>query len=237
MKVVIIDDSLTAAEMIKDILTAAAEKRNIALKAEIIQNTRWLLDDLKEGRCYQAYFLDVEMPVMTGIELASEIRKIDAGAVIVFVSSHERYAIDGYEVSAYRYILKNRLMEKIPQLLEELQKKFCELKGEYYVIETQFRRERFLYSEIYEVHKQGKMAVFLTQRGEFRERCSLQQVWERLENKGFLWIERGSIVNMRHITCVKKNEIRLDNGNLFAVSRSNYSTVREAIGKYWMAEK
>lgn len=237
MKVVIVDDDIHMAEMIKEILVSTANKKNIPLKAEIIQSVEWLLADLREGHGYQVYFIDVEMPKMTGLELVAEIRKIDSGAVVVFVSAHEKYAIDGYEVSAYRYILKSMLLERAPKLLEELQQKFHEFREDYYMIETQFRRERFLYSEIYEVHKQEKMAVFLTKRGEFRQRCSLQKVWEKLKNKDFLWIERGSIVNMRYITRIQKNEIFLENGNSFMVSRAKYLTVRETIGKYWMAGK
>ncbi len=51
-------------------------------------------------------FIDVEMPEYTGIDVAARIRKKDYRPVIVFVTAHEKYAIQAIKNSAFDYILK-----------------------------------------------------------------------------------------------------------------------------------
>lgn len=51
-------------------------------------------------------FLDIEMPVMTGLELAKRLNQIDAGTRIVFVTGFKEYAYDAFSVNAVGYVLK-----------------------------------------------------------------------------------------------------------------------------------
>ena len=48
-------------------------------------------------------FMDVEMPIMSGMEAAELLRQTDKGVTLVFTTSFEKYAIKGYSVNAYRY--------------------------------------------------------------------------------------------------------------------------------------
>lgn len=67
---------------------------------------------MKEGRQSDLYFLDIEMPEMNGFELAKFMRKEAPSSMLVFLTSHLEYAVEGYEVQAFGYIPKNLLSEK-----------------------------------------------------------------------------------------------------------------------------
>ncbi len=51
-------------------------------------------------------FLDVEMPEMNGLELAERLMENDANIEVVFVTAHERYALQAYQQNAIGYLLK-----------------------------------------------------------------------------------------------------------------------------------
>ncbi len=51
-------------------------------------------------------FLDIEMPVMTGLELAKQLNQIDKDIRIVFVTGFKEYAYDAFGVNAIGYVLK-----------------------------------------------------------------------------------------------------------------------------------
>lgn len=51
-------------------------------------------------------FIDVEMPGFTGMDVVSRIRKENYAPVIVFVTAHEKYAIQAIKNSAFDYLLK-----------------------------------------------------------------------------------------------------------------------------------
>lgn len=68
-------------------------------------------------------FLDIEMPVINGIELAKRLKKIDENIRIVFVTAYEQYALQAFGVDAIGYLLK-------PYSGEDIAK---ELKKAYYI--------------------------------------------------------------------------------------------------------
>ncbi len=55
---------------------------------------------------YDIIFMDIEMPHIDGIEISAKIRKIDTKVCVVIVSNSAQYAVKGYSVDAYGYIVK-----------------------------------------------------------------------------------------------------------------------------------
>lgn len=51
-------------------------------------------------------FLDVQMPGLTGFEVARRLVDVEAGAQIVFVTAFDQHAIEAFEVNAVDYLLK-----------------------------------------------------------------------------------------------------------------------------------
>lgn len=65
-------------------------------------------------------FMDIEMPVMSGLELAEKVVPICKDVQIVFVTAYSHYAIDAFRVNAVDYLLKpidpkemNRVIHKL----------------------------------------------------------------------------------------------------------------------------
>lgn len=65
-------------------------------------------------------FLDVEMPGLTGLELAKELREKSPYTKIVFVTGYSQYALEAYSVHARGYVMKPVTPEKIRAELLEL---------------------------------------------------------------------------------------------------------------------
>jgi DNA-binding LytR/AlgR family response regulator len=63
-------------------------------------------------------FLDIEMPVMNGLEAAREIREL---AHVVFVTAYDRYALEAFERGAVDYVLKPVAAERLADTVRRLQ--------------------------------------------------------------------------------------------------------------------
>ena len=74
---------------------------------------------------------------------------------------------------------------------------------------------------------------FCTTEGEIRERTSIEKVLEKLGSDEFIVVERGSVVNLRHIMKVRNNTIYLNNGDTVEASHARIKKVKENIRKYW----
>ena len=68
-----------------------------------------------------AVFLDIQMPGLTGIELAQVLSRFKTPPVAVFVTAHEQHAVDAFELNAVDYVLKpvreDRLAEAVRRVL------------------------------------------------------------------------------------------------------------------------
>ena len=75
-----------------------------------------------------AVFLDVQMPGLNGIELASVLRRFSEPPAIVFVTAHDTFAIQAFEASAFDYLLKPFDQERFDQTMIRLRHRFRQIK-------------------------------------------------------------------------------------------------------------
>lgn len=65
-------------------------------------------------------FLDIEMPVINGIQLAKKLKKINPLVKLIFVTAYNQYALDAYKVHASGYVMKPVNEAKIKEEIDEL---------------------------------------------------------------------------------------------------------------------
>jgi len=65
------------------------------------------INDFKKNM-YDVIILDIEMKELNGLETAERIRSDDSSMIIVFLTSHQEFVLQGYEVNAFRYMLKSQ---------------------------------------------------------------------------------------------------------------------------------
>ena len=65
-------------------------------------------------------FLDIEMPVINGIELAKQLKRVNPTINLIFVTAYDAYALNTYQLHASGYLLKPVKAEKIKEEIEAL---------------------------------------------------------------------------------------------------------------------
>lgn len=65
-------------------------------------------------------FLDIEMPVLTGIEAAPKIKQISPESAIIFCTAYDDFAIKAFDLSASDYLLKPVSAERLKQALDKI---------------------------------------------------------------------------------------------------------------------
>ena len=70
----------------------------------------------------QVVFLDVEMPVMDGVETARRIQDMDPHAALVFATAHEGYREEAFAVYAFDYLVKPFRNERVLATLERIRR-------------------------------------------------------------------------------------------------------------------
>ena len=186
-------------------------------------------------------FLDIDMDGISGIELGQRIKAMDQDAVIVYVTGHEKYALDAFRVRAFHYLLKPLTQDKVSAVLSEaiaqLQKSEP-IKEEKTLTfarrgETVSLRMRDIacFEKVghkIRVHMQGKTEEYY---GNFTE------LMERIGSEGFLKCHQGYIVNADRIRALRDRTLFLDGGLQAPVSRTYAESVQKALAKRLFAGK
>lgn len=116
LRAVIVDDEILVLDYLKDILI----EQKVEIAGEFTSGRKALeqLPSLKAD----IIFLDIEMPGINGIELATEITGRLDTANIVFVTAYDKYAVEAFKLNALHYILKPPSSEDMIQALARLKK-------------------------------------------------------------------------------------------------------------------
>src|SRR5256885_7739769 len=75
---------------------------------------------LAESVRYDVVFLDIELPGMTGLEVARLVLDRSERPAVVFVTAHERYAVDAFAVEAFDYLVKPVEAERLARVVDRL---------------------------------------------------------------------------------------------------------------------
>lgn len=125
--VAVCDDDKLFSAAILDKITDIAVKRNIDLDVKLFDSASSLYKAVKDGACFDIIFFDVLIGSENGIEAARGLRELCEGTLFIFLSGYIDFAVQGYEVRAFRYLLKDRIdteLEKtLVEALSELKKK------------------------------------------------------------------------------------------------------------------
>mgnify|MGYP000483561842 CR=1 FL=1 len=117
LKVLVVDDEPPAREELSFLL-----KKQPLVKGVKEASNGDIAIKMVENEMFDAVFLDIQMPGLSGIEAAQNILKINPTIKIIFVTAYDQYAITAYEIEALDYILKPFDEQRIKKTLNRLLK-------------------------------------------------------------------------------------------------------------------
>lgn len=142
LQIAICDDEVTNILKVKELAELFFRTHCVEIRIETYKSSDNLLYDMQDGQYFDLFLLDIEMPEVSGMDLAKTIYRNIPSARIIFITSHLEYAIEAYEFSVFRYIPKKLLDDKLLIALEDFYKLYCLERDEYYVIQVKNRIEK-----------------------------------------------------------------------------------------------
>jgi DNA-binding LytR/AlgR family response regulator len=167
---------------------------------------------LKE-REIDAVFLDIQMPGLDGIELASVLARFKNAPAVVFVTAHEKHAVEAFELDAVDYVLKPVRQERIAEAIRRV---LGGARGDTTVDQVPVERggvTRFVaVADISHVEAEGDYARLHTASGSHLVRIPLSQLEQQWSGSGFVRIHRSLLVALPYVV-----ELRVDAGRCSVV--------------------
>ena len=174
-------------------------------------------------------FLDIRMPGLTGLEVAAVAAEASPRTQIVFVTAYDQYAIDAFERGAIDYLLKPVKPERLDATVARLQARdlqpdaaaLAALLGKLGALPAQAgapepltwltasagRETRLiLVDDVAYFQADQKYTTVVTADGEALLRTSLRELLPRLDPNTFKQIHRSTIVNLKAIAGIVRDD-------------------------------
>jgi len=189
-------------------------------------------------------FLDVRMPGLTGLEVLEALTHHPA---VVFTTAYDEYAVSAFEFGAVDYLVKPFGRDRLVETLDRVRVRLVgegmvanggEVKGEgaRHFPPRLFAQHRgnlvpVPTSEIVRVDASAGGVTLVTGAGSFDLEATLAEVQDRLDPEDFVRVHRSHLVNLAHVTGIRRYDerrftVQLDNGTSLVTSRQGAKDLR-----------
>ena len=188
------------------------------------------------GQMFDFYILDVIMPVLTGIDLAREIHKIDKDSAIIFLTSSDEFHRDAFEVEALQYLGKPVDKAKLYRAIDRVIRYVGEKTNERLPVQTKDGFNNIDISQIVFVESFRHILTFHQHDGAtvqtLDSSLSLEKLIETLQFPPFCVPCRGFIANMNYVDCLQKFRLSMSTGDAIPIPQKHFSQVRQQYSDY-----
>ena len=230
LKIAICDDEANQIEYLSNVVTTWAKKNRHAVEIKPYSAARSLLFDYCEEKDFDILLLDIEMPGMSGVELAKAVRKENATVQIVFITGYYEYFSDGFDVSALHYLIKPADERKLMPVLDRAVSNLTYRQRSVLLTSPEGDRKVSL-ADIEYVESENVHVAVHTVSGVYRSRISLAKFAEQLDET-FIKVHRSYIVNLKYVKKITRTDITMVSGDLVPISRGMYDEVHAALIKF-----
>ncbi|KQY62688.1 MULTISPECIES: LytR/AlgR family response regulator transcription factor [unclassified Nocardioides] len=233
LRVLVVDDERPALDELTFLLERHPDVASVVAVDSATEGLRLLQDTTID-----AVFLDIQMPGLTGVELAQVLSRFRNPPPIVFVTAHEQHAVDAFELRAVDYVLKpvreERLAEAVRRVVEGVAQPAAS--GDEQIPVERGGVTRFINrSDITHVEAQGDYARLHTPHDSYLLRTPLTVLEEQWGPAGFVRVHRSLLVALAHISEVRMESgrctVRVGEGIDLVVSRRHTPALRELLNR------
>lgn len=235
INIAICDDENIALEKIKNAVLDIANAKNVKVDIFTYSDARRAVDVLcSKEEHFDVLLLDIDMPKLSGLEVAKIVRKHRENLILIFISAHEQYVFESIEYSPFRYIRKNKVSEELPLAMKAVFTRLENEKDRNIIVKTDDGERILYYSQImyYEIENR-RLNIHLSNGKILLIWKTIKELIEEMNDENFIKLHSGCVVNVKYISAFSNYDVTLDNAERLIVSRRRIKDVKEKLLKYW----
>lgn len=208
-------------------------ERQIIFSAIEFSSAKHLLDSVKETS-YDVFFLDIEMPEVDGMQLAKLIRETLPDSIIIFLTSHDEFAPDGYRVQALRYLSKQTWKKFLSEALDAATAQ-VEKQGTGSLTVSHYGNIQHIpHRDILYIRHISRYCEIAIKAGEtIQDDRGIKKLFEIIGDGRFIFIDRGAFINLDYLQKIENGQAVMTNGHSLPISRRLLPQVKLTINRYY----
>jgi DNA-binding LytR/AlgR family response regulator len=231
-RVAICDDQQEICSQIENIILDYRKDVAIEIDVEVFFTGEELCEFIEKEHDFDLIFLDIELGMIDGIEVARRIRQDmnDEITQILYISSKQSYAMDLFESRPLNFLVKPLSEERIIKYIKQAIQ-LCE-KGN---LLFEFRMGKIFYKVPYKdiiyFESNDKKIQIVTVKGGYEYYGKLSDIEQIVPNKDFLLIHKSYLVNYMYVSEAWYDTLKLSNGISLPISQTYRKEVRDILIK------
>lgn len=230
LNIAICDDNKVFLDSLAQTVSSLVKEEHIIHKFTNSVDLLARIDDFS-GESIDIVLTDIEMPGLSGVNMAKELKNIQPRIQFIFVTNYTEYIQEVFSVNPVYYILKpvdenklaDALSKAINQLLENDKRCFNAISKNKVI--------RIRFDEIKYVESYSRKIII----HETRRNTELLMKLDDFENElppYFLRIHKSYSVNMNMIRSINNNRIELFSGEVIPVAKAKYPEIKKSILRF-----
>lgn len=230
LKIAICDDEKAMRDTLVERTRTVLAKLDTEAKTDSFGSGAALLAAYEaEKRPFDLVLLDIRMGEPDGMETAKRIRRIDSEVMIIFITSSAEHVFQGYEVKAFRYIMKPELDYSFDRVLKEALHQLLHTEEAVFAFQFGTESVRLPVAEILYCESRKRILIIFTQTQEYKTYEKMDNAETALSKNDFVRCHQSFLVNVKHIREWNGHEITLNSGTVIPVSKRYQKAISEAI--------
>ncbi len=216
VNIAIVEDDNQQAAQLEEALKRYADEFRTPLKTTVFYNAMAFLG--KYTAEYDIVFMDILMPMMNGMDASRVLREKDDKVMIIFVTNMQQYAIQGYEVGAFDFILKPVTYPEFKlKFTRALSKLMPQKTTANILIKSESGMVRLTPEQIIYVEVQQHHCIYHTKLGDYRQYQTMKSVETQLADFYFARCNNYLLVNLAYVSKIDGMNVHV-NGEVLPVS-------------------
>ena len=167
-------------------------------------------------------FLDINMPLISGIEFYKELQK---DTMVIFTTAHTEFAVESYELNAVDYLLKpfdyERFLKSVERAKEyhNFRRQKGQEAGQYLFVKVDYSITRVPIADIRYIEGQDNYVKIFLDNGKYLlVRMSMKAMQEQLPASAFIRVHRSYIVSLKKVTAIRNKTIHMEHAPEIPIS-------------------
>ena len=229
IRIAIVEDEKNSSDLLVNYLEKYSNDKNIRFDVKTFFSCNQILNNYNNN--FDIIFMDIELPDGNGLETIRKIREVDKNVIVVFVTNMAQYAVKGYEVRAFDFIVKPVTSYNFYIKLDNILNLFEQKKDDEIWISNKDGKMKLNISSIYYIEVIQHMCIYHTKNGNFKATGSLNNIEKTLSKYNFSLCNRCYLVNLRYVTSVKKGFVLINNEELI-ISRAKQASFMKDLNDF-----
>lgn len=180
---------------------------------------------------FDLILMDIEMEKMDGMTAAEAIRRVDRDVVIIFITNMMHYAMKGYEVEAFDYVLKPINYYAFSQRLTRALERMVKRKSKVLFVSHYGNLKKISTDQLKYIEIHNHNIEYHTTSDILSTRGTLKEMEQELAGFPFFRCNSGCLVNLDYVSELRQNEILIGDEWL-PISRTRKKAFLDAMNTY-----